>query len=158
MFTHFYIKKYFLSGRYLIADAISMKSSSSSYSNRIFSDVNGLIPYDVTERSTRKIFTCTICKRCSHAWRNLWDKWVREPDDRSHQSSEFHTFKRYTCTVVTRINSAVTDYVGLYIMRHVNLNMLVACIRVHKVWVTRKCISRDKGIPHVCLAFTVKKI
>ena len=31
-------------------------------------------------------------------------------------------------------------------------------IRLHNVWVTRKWTSRDKGIPHVRLAFTVRKI
>ena len=29
---------------------------------------------------------------------------------------------------------------------------------VHNVWVTRKWTSRDKGIPHVPLVFTVSKI
>ena len=40
-------------------------------------------------------------------------KWVKEPDDRSRQSSGFHTFTRYTCTVVTRIYLVMTDSVGL---------------------------------------------
>ena len=28
------------------------------------------------------------------------NKWVREPEDRSRQSTGLHTFTRYTCTVV----------------------------------------------------------
>ena len=48
--------------------------------------------------------------------RNLWDKWVREPDDRSRQSSGIHTFTRDTCTAVTLIYSAVADCHGLYNM------------------------------------------
>ena len=74
----------------------------------------------------------------------------------SRRSCGFHTFTRYTCTVVTRIYSAVTDSVGLYNMGRFNLNLFLACIRVHKVWVTRKWTSREiKGYPTCTRAFSV---
>ena len=54
-----------------------------------------------------------------------------------------------TRTVVTRIYSAVTDSVSLYNIGRVNLNLFLACIRVHNVWVILKWTLRDKDIPHV---------
>ena len=42
----------------------------------------------------------------------------------------------YTCTAVTHIYSAMTDNVALYNMGRVNLNLFLACIRVHNVWLT----------------------
>ena len=45
--------------------------------------------------------------------------------------ARFHTFTRCTCTIETRVYSAVTDSVGLYNKGCVNL--FLACIRVHNV-------------------------
>ena len=48
---------------------------------------------------------------------------------------------------------------------YTDMRVCVICTHTHthiqkgqRIHSTRKWTSRDKGIPHVCLAFTVKKI